>query len=459
MAREIDINGVWYLQFTSDAVVTHRTLKALKNSNITLEPWHHDVPTPFGLIFIDGIESYEKLLGSIYVQLKWKSCRIIVLNFSSAKLKSELVFKLLNTGVEYYFECSDSETQFDFLLERVLRWQKVETLINAPFIKKLIIGESPLIKRLLRDIVEVSIFSDVSILIQGERGTGKELVARLVNNLSRQGNADLVLVDCTTIRPELSGSEFFGHERGAYTGADQSREGAFALANNGTLFLDEIGELPLTMQAELLRIIQEGVYKKIGSNIWKQSKFRLVSATNRELLDECDTGNFRKDLYDRVSMWKCFMPPLKERKEDIPFLINHFFKKKFNETVPDIEENVLTYLKDREYPGNIRELQGLINRLLLKYSGKGPITMGDIPETDRTGLLIFEQHWYESPAFANIISSAIDQGCNAKIIIDKVKSIITDLAVASGGNNKQMSTLLGKSERWIQMQKAKVRQF
>src|SRR5690606_31880967 len=136
----------------------------------------------------------------------------------------------------------------------------------------------------------------------------------------------LVILDCSTIVPELAGSEFFGHERGAFTGALITREGAFALADGGTLFLDEIGELPLHLQVQLLRVIQEGTYKKVGSNTWKSTRFRLICATNRDLSEEVKKGRFRADLFYRIASWTFHLPPLRERKEDILPLALHFLK-------------------------------------------------------------------------------------------------------------------------------------
>src|SRR5678816_4688946 len=143
-------------------------------------------------------------------------------------------------------------------------------------------------------------------LIAGESGTGKELVARLIHALDRrEPKGPFVVLDCTTVSPELAGSEFFGHERGAFTTAVTAREGAFAMADGGTLFLDEVGELPLALQAELLRVIQERVYKRVGSNTWKQADFRLVCATNRDLAAEEAKGNFRLDLFHRIASSRC----------------------------------------------------------------------------------------------------------------------------------------------------------
>src|SRR6516162_7426096 len=161
----------------------------------------------------------------------------------------------------------------------------------------------------------------------GESGTGKEMLAQLIKELDFTARtANLTVVDCTTIVPELSGSEFFGHERGAFTGAINARDGAFALANGGILFLDEIGELPLPLQAQLLRVIQERSYKRVGGSTWHRTEFRLVCATNRNLLEMVTRGEFRADLFHRIASFICKLPPLRERIEDIIPLAEHFFR-------------------------------------------------------------------------------------------------------------------------------------
>src|SRR5262249_53288499 len=162
---------------------------------------------------------------------------------------------------------------------------EVREVLDSPLVRQNLVGESTAWKRFLSDVIEATLFSQASILLIGESGTGKELISRLIHTLDRRPDKKkLIIVDCTTIAPELSGSELFGHERGSYTKAIQSREGAVALANGGTLFLDEVGELPLNLQAELLRVLQEGTYKKVGSNSWQRSNFRLICATNKDLV-------------------------------------------------------------------------------------------------------------------------------------------------------------------------------
>ncbi|HEX7941315.1 MAG TPA: sigma-54 factor interaction domain-containing protein, partial [Gemmatimonadaceae bacterium] len=167
---------------------------------------------------------------------------------------------------------------------RLERWAAVDALLVSDDVVHTLIGASTTWRRVLREVVEVARFTDAPVLVTGETGTGKELVSRVVHALdARKAKRDLIVVDCTTIVPELSGSEFFGHEKGAFTGAVAARNGAFALADDGTLFLDEVGELPLPLQAELLRVVQEHTYKRVGSSVWQPTCFRLICATNRDL--------------------------------------------------------------------------------------------------------------------------------------------------------------------------------
>ena len=211
------------------------------------------------------------------------------------------------------------------VVARLERWAAIEEMADDPAVKDVLVGTSPRWRTMVRSVVEVAAFSQASVLIVGESGTGKELIARLIHDLDqRPRKGEFVVVDCTTIVGELSGSELFGHERGAFTGAVGARDGAFALADGGTLFLDEIGELPLPLQAQLLRAVQEHTFKRVGSNTWQHTDFRLVCATNRDLSAAVAAGQFRADLYYRIAGWLCRPPPLRERKEDILHLARHF---------------------------------------------------------------------------------------------------------------------------------------
>lgn len=457
MSQKANCIDTWHINLGARQQTLDALSCILGKENIAVQPFSAKTSIPFGMILVNGVEYYEQLVSLLQIQLKHLGHRIIVVNTAPAPFSRAETMKIFNYGAEYIFENAVLSQSPESITEKIKRWRNIESMLGSAMVKRTIVGESNALKKLTRSIIEVAVYSDTSVLIQGERGTGKELVARLIHDLSSANKGgDLILVDCTTVRAELSGSEFFGHEKGSYTGADRTREGAFALAHNGTLFLDEVGELPLSMQAELLRIIQEGAYKKLGSNTWRQTTFRLVGATNRNLDEETERGTFRKDLKDRISLCKCYMPTLNERKEDIPLLAMHFFKKKFGEALPSVDSAVIDYLKERDYPGNIREMQNLIKRICLRYVGKGPITLGDIPEYDRGGpTAVTEEAWYEKSAFINAITQALNSGYDAKMITDMIKSLTTKVALTLTGNNREVSMLLGKSERWIQLQKAK----
>ena len=208
---------------------------------------------------------------------------------------------------------------------RLRRLCEIDELVGSPEVTGPIRGSSPALRDTLRSLVTVARYGTGPILVLGETGTGKELAARVAHSLSAaDGHGHLVVVDCTTIVPSLSGSELFGHERGAFTGAMSVRTGACAAANGGTLLLDEVGELPLELQSELLRVVQEGTYKRVGSDTWQNTRFRLICATNRDLEAEVSAGRFRSDFYHRIAASVVRMPPLRDRPEDVVPLFREF---------------------------------------------------------------------------------------------------------------------------------------
>ena len=217
-----------------------------------------------------------------------------------------------------------------------------------------------------------AVYGSGPILLVGETGTGKELAARLVHAVV-EGSSSLVVVDCTTIVPSLSGSELFGHEKGAFTGADRARSGAFAAADGGTLFLDEIGELPLALQSELLRVLQEGTYKRVGGDTWSRTGFRLVSATNRDLESEQRHGTFRSDLYHRIASGVVRLPPLRERADDLETLFEHFLTQAAGHPLA-VTASVVALLRERDFPGNLRELRQLAHAVVARHAGPGPVS-------------------------------------------------------------------------------------
>ncbi len=347
----------------------------------------------------------------------------------------------------------------DQVVSRLERWAAIDDLADDPAVKDVLIGTSPRWRAMVRNVVEVATFSQVSVLIVGESGTGKELIARLVHDLDqRHGKGEFVIVDCTTIVPELSGSELFGHERGAFTGAVGAREGAFALADGGTLFLDEIGELPLPLQAQLLRAVQEHTYKRVGSNAWHQTHFRLVCATNRDLMAAVANGQFRADLYYRIAGWVCRPPPLRERKEDILHLARHFLAQ-LDEDGPalDLDEPVREYLMLRDYPGNVRDLRRVVASLHLRHAGPGPITIGDVPEEERPPTDAPDIDWRHG-GFAGAISQAIELGIGLKEIGNAASEMAIKLALErEQGNLHRAASRLGVTDRALQLRRAKPR--
>jgi DNA-binding NtrC family response regulator len=242
------------------------------------------------------------------------------------------------------------------------------------------IGESPEFNRVLSEI-EVVAPTDAAVLIHGETGTGKELVARAIHDLSDRSRKPFVKVNCAAIPGTLLESELFGHERGAYTGAINQSLGRFELAHQGTLFLDEIGEIPLELQPKLLRVLQEQEFERLGGNRTVRVDVRIVAATNRNLRQMVEQGSFRSDLYYRLNVFPLTVPALRQRREDIPLLIRFFTQKyasKMKRPIEEIPMSSLDALTNYAWPGNIRELQNLVERSVILSSGH--ILRVSIPE-------------------------------------------------------------------------------
>ena len=231
-----------------------------------------------------------------------------------------------------------------------------------------ILGNSPPLKKVLAQ-VEMVAPTNASVLVLGESGTGKELIARAIHDRSPRHAAALVRVNCASVPRELFESEFFGHVRGAFTGAVKDRIGRFELAHGGTLFLDEIGEVPLELQSKLLRVLQEGQFEKLGEDRTRTVDVRIIAATNRDLEAEVKAGRFRQDLYYRLSVFPIELPPLRDRAEDIPALAQHFLQqsaRKLGATVPRLSPAQLKELQSYDWPGNVRELQNVLERAAIR---------------------------------------------------------------------------------------------
>jgi DNA-binding NtrC family response regulator len=234
------------------------------------------------------------------------------------------------------------------------------------------IGESPALQAILRDI-QIVAPTDAAVLIQGETGTGKELVVRAIHELSSRRQRSFIMVNCAAIPATLLESELFGHEKGAFTGAFAQKVGRFELAHRGTLFLDEIGEIPLELQPKLLRALQQQDFERLGGNQTTHVDVRIIAATNRNLRQMVDEGKFRGDLYYRLHVFPLTVPALRERREDIPLLIRFFtqrYARKMNRAIEEIPAAALEALARYNWPGNIRELENLVERSVILSPGR-----------------------------------------------------------------------------------------
>jgi len=258
--------------------------------------------------------------------------------------------------------------------------KKLKEVLGENFNFNNIIGKSEGIKRLLEKLAMVAP-SDANVLITGESGTGKELIARAIHLNSNRKDGPFVAVNCAALTETLLESELFGHEKGAFTGADRKRKGRFVRANRGTLFLDEVGEMPITIQPKLLRAIQEGEINPLGSDKIVKVDVRIIAATNRNLEEEINRGNFREDLYYRLNVVNLHIPPLRDRTEDIPILAEHFlhiYVPKNKKDIKGISAQAMDLLLKYRWPGNVRELENAIEHAVVLCSGNY-ITERELP--------------------------------------------------------------------------------
>ena len=275
-----------------------------------------------------------------------------------------------------------------------------------------ILGRSASLQRVLRQVDKVAA-TDASVLILGETGSGKELVARGIHQRSPRAHKPLVKVNCGSIPRELFESEFFGHVRGSFTGAIRDRVGRFQLADGGTLFLDEVGEIPLELQSKLLRVLQEGEYERVGDETTRKVNVRVLSATNRDLAQEAAAGRFRLDLFYRLGVFPVHVPPLRQRCEDIPELAAHFVRQacqRFHVPEPRLTERELEKACRYQWPGNVRELQNVVERAVI-LAGGGTLQF-EIPQlpsevtaaVERDAEIIRDAEWRQLER-ANVLSA------------------------------------------------------
>ncbi|KAF0151205.1 MAG: two component sigma54 specific Fis family transcriptional regulator [Ignavibacteria bacterium] len=289
--------------------------------------------------------------GSVEVALE--SVRLGAFDYFPKPVDKNRLEPAIRNAIKSY----DLEREVEKLKENLQKEHSFENIISAD--KKM--------QEAFRMISKV-LDNDITVLITGESGTGKELVARAIHYSGKRKAAPFVVVNCASIPRELLESELFGHEKGSFTGAHQRKIGKFELAKSGSLFLDEIGEMEMSLQAKILRVIQLKEFERVGGNEVIKTDVRIISATNRDLKAAVDNKHFREDLYYRLSSFPIHIPPLRERKADIVVLINHFvkaFNEKLGRNIKGVTKSALKYLYDYDWPGNVRELENLLERCII----------------------------------------------------------------------------------------------
>ncbi len=299
-----------------------------------------------------------------------------------------------------------------------------------------IIGESPAMQRVF-NIVQKAVPINSTVLILGESGTGKELVARHIHFEGPRSKKPFAVVNCAAIPDTLVESELFGHEKGAFTGAEASRAGKFEVANGGTLFLDEVGDMRLDSQAKLLRVLQDGVVERVGSSTPRKVDVRVIAATNRELRKLVDNGEFREDLFFRLDVLPVALPPLRDRLHDLPLLIQHFrekLSKRLGKKCPTLASDTLEAMRHYRWPGNVRELENTLEQLYILADGD-VIHAEDLPEKLRN----------RAPESGDFVLPT-----GGLVLEDLEQDLIRQALGRSGGSIKDAAELLGLTYKTLQ---------
>ncbi|HGK4675140.1 sigma-54-dependent response regulator transcription factor ZraR [Kluyvera genomosp. 2] len=313
---------------------------------------------------MDGIETLK--------EIKAYNPSIPVLIMTAYSSVGTAVEALKSGALDYLVKPLDFDSLQQTLVAALAHTRQPESAAVESAPQSGMVGDSPAMRALLHNIALVAP-SDATVLIHGESGTGKELVARALHALSLRGDKPLVTLNCAALNESLLESELFGHEKGAFTGADKRREGRFVEADGGTLFLDEIGDISPLMQVRLLRAIQEREVQRVGSNQTLSVDVRLIAATHRDLAEEVNAGRFRQDLYYRLNVVAIEMPPLRQRREDIPQLAHHFLRRygeRNRKSVQGFTPQAMDLLIHYDWPGNIRELENAVERAVVLLTGE-----------------------------------------------------------------------------------------
>ena len=361
----------------------------------------------------------------------------------------ENAVQAMKAGAFHYLTKPINLEELDFIVKKALSSQHLERenielkkeLIQEKFETETIISRSPKMKNVIELAMQVA-KSDSTVLLQGETGTGKELLAHLIHNHSGRHDRSFIAVHCASLTETLLASELFGHERGAFTGATERKVGRFERAHMGTLFLDEVAEIPESMQVKLLRVLQDGVFERVGGTKSLKVDVRLIAATNKNLAEEVKKGKFREDLFYRINVILLEIPPLRDRKEDIRPLVDHylkFFCRANNKKNDSVSEDSYKALENYPWPGNIRELRNIVERMVVLSTGS-KISIENIPNDIRT---------YNAPMPALVSVKVSENSPQEGELRGMEKELIRKKLSELGGNKSKAAKELGISRRTL----------
>ncbi len=399
---------------------------------------------------IDGLELVRRL------HERCKTTPIILMTgFGTA----EIAIKAMQLGAfEYVLKPIDPDELIPIINRALESSKQLSSMISLgeqtdpSSERETLIGRSPKMQEVFKAIGRVAPL-DVPVLILGESGTGKEMIARGVYQFSKRVNSRFLAINCAAIPEQLLESELFGHEKGAFTGADRRRCGKFEQCDGGTLFLDEIGDMPLTMQSKMLRVLQSQEFERVGGNETIRTNVRIIAATHQNLEQMIAEGKFRQDLYYRLAVCTIHSPPLRERKQDIPLLVNYFlnrYRGELHKEVIGLAEDVIDQLEEYHWPGNVRELQSAIKQAMVRTPGT-ILLREHFPASITNDPSASEDSAFKSTLHASIhrlIKDLLSEGQLDlyKSVLEKVERQLLDEVLShSAGNLSKAARILGIS--------------